>query len=161
MALLPATSGLALDAWSGDGRRALVSSPTGAGRGVTEVDLESGRAIHELSVSRDASLRYSTPNGLAILVEEKGIVSWVDIDRSGLDPSVCLTSMAIRIAGVAMPDDAVSEDEASASPAERAVRLSIARCLAIVSGTGSHSGTSPGIPEGELSVCSFAVTDGS
>jgi hypothetical protein len=160
MALLPATMGLVIDAWSGDGRRALVSAPVGDARSVTEIDLESGRASHELTVGIDASLGYSTPSGLAILVEEQGVVSWVDVDRAGLDPSVCLTSRAIRVAGVAMPADSGTE-EPTGTPVERAVRSSVARCLAVMSGTRSSGRQSLGVPDGELSVLSFPAANAS
>jgi hypothetical protein len=75
-------AGLSIAAWSGDGRRALVAHPLGKQTSIREIDLGTGRTLHELIVGEKASVADTRPKGLGVLVNEGGVVSWVDIDRT-------------------------------------------------------------------------------
>jgi hypothetical protein len=72
-----------LVAWSGDGRRALIESLGSGGKIVTEVDLEKAKAVHRISVGSLATVTYTRPLGLGVLVNDRGSVRWVDLDRVG------------------------------------------------------------------------------
>jgi hypothetical protein len=76
-----AVAGQSLAAWSGGLHRALLSHPAGDVTIVREVDLESGAMLHEFSLSSGARVSYTRPKGLGILVDDGGVISWVDFDR--------------------------------------------------------------------------------
>jgi hypothetical protein len=71
---LPAPSGYALSDWSGDGRRVLLLEPGGTGGSTfDEVDLSTGRVLHTVTESEEASARFTRPTGQALLVWTTGV----------------------------------------------------------------------------------------
>jgi hypothetical protein len=80
-----------IDAWSGDGQRALLDVDTGGGTTqFTEVDLATGAVLHQFTKYTSASdeggsYTYSSPNGYALLRERFGLQGPVALVRDNLD----------------------------------------------------------------------------
>ena len=71
---LPAPSDYSLSDWSGDGRHVLLLEPGGSGGSTfDEIDLATGRVLHSVTESDDASARFTRPTGQALLVWTNGV----------------------------------------------------------------------------------------
>jgi len=71
---LPAPSDYVLSDWSGDGRRVLLLEPGGDGGSTfDEVDLPTGRVLHRVTQSEEASARFTRPTGQAFLAWTTGV----------------------------------------------------------------------------------------
>jgi TolB protein len=71
---LPAPSDYSLSDWSGDGRRILLLDPGGSGGSTfDEVDLSTGRVLHTVTESEQATARFTRPTGQALLVGTAGV----------------------------------------------------------------------------------------
>jgi TolB protein len=90
----PQSSDESLTAWSGDGRRALLSATTGTGEpattSLTVLDLTTGHTIDTFSIPQTPpnTITFTKPNGLAVLATSSDGASLV---RYGLDGSTQLT----------------------------------------------------------------------
>jgi TolB protein len=71
---LPAPSDYSLVDWSGDGRRVLLLEPGGSGGSTfDDLDLTTGRVLHSVTQSENASARFTRPTGQALLVWTAGV----------------------------------------------------------------------------------------
>jgi TolB protein len=71
---LPAPSDYSLVDWSGDGRRVLLLEPGGSGGSTfDDLDLATGRVLHSVTQSENASAKFTRPTGQALLVWTEGV----------------------------------------------------------------------------------------
>ena len=71
---LPAPSDSSLSDWSGDGRHVLLLEPGGSGGSTfDDLDLATGRVLHSVTQSENASARFTRPTGQALLEWTAGV----------------------------------------------------------------------------------------
>ena len=46
---------------------------------VTEIDLVAGQPMHRFAVGADVAVSYTSPNGLAIIVDDGRVVRWLNL----------------------------------------------------------------------------------